>query len=113
MFSSIRSFRPTRSAALIAAAIVLAAASGASARSTSGNGGHSDGHRASLASTPRVMSPPIIATKPGDKHHHHARFRFFGWYQVNPCAVYDPRYVTLSRVEWLARCRVIQQPVVY
>jgi hypothetical protein len=51
--------------------------------------------------------------KPGDKHHHHARFRFFGWYQVNPCAVYDPRYVTVSRVDWLARCRVIQQPVVY
>jgi hypothetical protein len=118
MFTSIRSFRPTGRAALIAAAIVLAAASGASARSgpsASGNGSHSEGsHRTSLASTPRVMSPPIIGVmKPGDKHHHHARFRFFGWYQANPCAVYDPRYVALTRVEWLARCRVIQQPVAY
>jgi hypothetical protein len=119
MFTSIRSFRPTR-AALIAAAIVLAAAGGASARSSQGPSGqgsssqssHTEsGHRASLAAPVRVIGPPIM--KPGDKHHHHARFRFFGWYQVNPCAVYDPRYVTVSRVDWLARCRVIQQPVVY
>ena len=107
MFTSTRRFRPTGPVALIAAAIVLAAASGASARSgpgasgqgsssqgSSGQGSHSEGgHRTSLTSAPRVMSPPIIAMKPGDKHHHHhARIRFFDWYRVNPCAVYDPRY---------------------
>jgi hypothetical protein len=124
MFTSIRSFRPTR-AALIAAAIVLAAVSGASARSgpsasgqgsssqgSSGQGSHGEsGHRASLAAPVRVIGPPIM--KPGDKHHHHARIRFFDWYRVNPCAAYDPRYVSLRRVDWLARCRVIEQPVAY
>jgi hypothetical protein len=122
MFTSIRSFRPTRRAALIAAAIVLAAASGANARSgpsASGNGSHSEaGHRASLAS-PRVMSPPIIAMKPGQKHHHHPHIRFFNdWYWANACARYPGRSEEAKRridprSYGLARCRIVDEPVVY
>jgi hypothetical protein len=127
MFTSTGRFRPTRRAALIAAAIVLAAASGASARSggpsASGNGSHAEaGHRASLASHDRVMSPPIIVVmKPGHgHHHHHVRIRFFDdWYWASACIAHHPeRYDDAARrVDWrwygLARCHVVDDPVLY
>jgi hypothetical protein len=123
MFTSIRRSRPTRGAALLAAAIVLAAAGSASARSGSSGTGHSShtdsGHRSGSPSLARVMSPPIIATKPGDKHHHHhARFRFFdNWYWARACVVrYPARSVEeMRRIDprWYARCRPIDEPAYY
>ena len=119
MFTSIRQSSPTRRAALLAAAIVLVAAGSASARSGTNGSGHGS-HTAGSPSVARVMSPPIIATKPSDKHHHHhhARFRFFdNWYWARACVIrYPARTVEeMRRIDprWYARCHPIAAPAYY
>jgi len=120
MFASTRSSPPTRLARLVAIAIPLAVAGVAYARNggagPSGGDHVQTGHHASIASSGQ---PLVVMTKPGDKHHHHVRVRFFDdWYWASACIRYPTRHDDASlRVDWrwhgLARCRFVDETAYY